>query len=132
MRDRRGLHTGFFASTGLFALVGAIYTWGDGVLWLQPKGIGLLLPVTDLLTAMPLSFLTAYGFWCKKRWALPLGLVTCGVYVFGSFAVYTLLWVQGPPYPWKLILPPIAGLTFSAYYIHFAIGHYSSIQKPSS
>ncbi len=105
-----------FLSTGIFAIVGALYTWGDGPIYNQKNLLAVLVPWADLLITGPLSLLAAYGVWKRLSWGNALGLMVCGIYLFGSALVYiSLLW-NGAPYPLELALPPIVGIGFGIIY----------------
>lgn len=105
-----------FLSTGVFAIVGALYTWGDGPIYHQNDLLAVLIPWADLLITGPLSLLAAFGVWKRKSWGFTLGLMVCGIYLFGSALVYiSLLW-NGAPYPLELALPPIVGIGFGIIY----------------
>ena len=106
----------FFLSTGIFAIVGALYTWGDGPLLAQEDLLTALIPWADLLFTGPLSLFAAYGVSQKKSWGPILGLMTCGIYLFGSALVYISLIWNGAPYPLKLALPPLAGIAIGIIY----------------
>lgn len=106
-----------FWSTGVFALVGALYTWGEGWLFAQQDLLLVMLPWADLLLTAPCSILAGYGIWKRKRWSLPLGTMTCGMYLLGSALVYIAVLWQGPPYPPRLLLPPVFGIGFAAGYL---------------
>ena len=105
-----------FLSTGIFAIAGALYTWGDGPIYQQKDLLAVLVPWADLLITGPLSLLAAYGVWKRLSWGTVLGLMVCGIYLFGSALVYiSLLW-NGAPYPLELALPPIVGIGFGIIY----------------
>ena len=97
MEKRNNSHTtsrlfaGLFLSTGVFALVGALFTWGEGWLFYQKDLTISLIPLTDLIFTAPLSLLAGYGIWVKKSCGIALGLVTSGVYMFGSVQVYIMV-----------------------------------------
>jgi len=105
-----------FLSTGVFAIVGALYTWGDGPIYDQKDLLIVLVPWADLLITGPLSILAAFGVWKFRSWGFILGLMVCGIYLFGSALVYiTLIW-NGAPYPPELLYPPILGIGFGIAY----------------
>jgi hypothetical protein len=102
-----------FFLTGVFAIVGALFTWGIGWLFKQTELNTSLLPIADLIIAGPLSIISSYGLFRKKTWGVILGLLTCGVYVFGSVLVYIqVIWI-GSPYNFQLIIPPFFGIGIS-------------------
>ena len=110
------LFSWLFLSTGIFAIVGALYTWGDGPIYQQKDLLAVLVPWADLLITGPLSLLAAYGVGKRFSWGTVLGLMVCGIYLFGSALVYiSLLW-NGAPYPLELALPPIIGIGFGIFY----------------
>lgn len=99
-----------FFSTGIFAILGALYTWGDGPLHLEEDLLTALVPWADLLVTGPLSIAAAYGIYARKDWGHITGLMTSGIYIFGSALVYIALIWQGAPYPLHLALPPLLGI----------------------
>ena len=110
-----------FFSTGIFAIVGALYTWGEGPLYYQDDLLTALVPWADLVITGPISILAAYGINTKKHWGMIAGLLACGIYLFGSVLVYiTLIW-EGAPYPLQLALPPLAGIAISIGYPYWII-----------
>ena len=56
-----------FFSTGIFAIVGALYTWGMDRSTTR-RFIGRPVPWADLLITGPLSLLAAYGVWKRLSW----------------------------------------------------------------
>ncbi|MCJ7733560.1 MAG: hypothetical protein MUP11_03335 [Anaerolineales bacterium] len=105
-----------FLSTGIFAIVGAIYTWGEGPIFDQNNLLAVLVPWGDLLITGPLSLLAAFGVARRKPWGFVAGLMVCGIYLFGSALVYISLIWEGAPYPFKLAFPPIIGVGFGISY----------------
>lgn len=106
----------FFLSTGVFAIIGALYSWGQGPIYQQKDLLIVLVPWADLLITGPLSLLAAFGVAKNKSWGPILGILVCGIYLFGSALVYISLIWQGPPYPLALALPPLPGITFAILY----------------
>lgn len=104
------LFTWIFLSTGVFAILGALYTWGEGPLFSEDDLLTALVPWADLLLTGPLSIFTAYGIKQNKSWGFYLGLMVCGIYLFGSLLVYISLAWHGAPYPPQLSLPPLSGI----------------------
>jgi len=128
MQDNiRIIFTWAFLSTGIFAVVGALYTWGAGWLFAEEDLIDFLLPMADLVVAAPLSFLAAWGLYQQKSWRLLLGMLACGTYLFGSVQVYIVVIWRGTPYPWELVLPPIFGIILVGSFSYWA--YQQSIQK---
>jgi hypothetical protein len=112
-----------FLSTGIFAIVGALYTWGDGPIYHQKDLLAVLIPWADLLITGPLSLLAAFGVWKMRSWGYLLGLMVCGIYLFGSALVYISLIWNGAPYPPELAYPPILGIGFGITYPIWALNH---------
>jgi hypothetical protein len=105
-----------FLSTGVFAIVGALYTWGNGPIYLQKDLLTVLIPWADLLITGPLSLLAAIGVWRRKSWGFLLGLMACGMYLFGSALVYVSLLWNGAPFPIELVFPPVVGIVFGIFF----------------
>jgi hypothetical protein len=105
--------------TGIFAFLGGLYTWGDGLIFLQNELLKVLIPWADILLTGPLSILGGIGLYNKKNWAFPLCLFISGIYVFGSVLVFiSMLWKHD--YSWFLILPSVSGFSIGiAYTIRF-------------
>jgi hypothetical protein len=109
-----------FILTGIFAIVGGLYTWGDGILFEQSEFTNVLIPWADILLTCPLSLLCGTGILRKKYWGQVLGLCTSGVYIFGSVLVFILIY-------WKntfsifLLIPSISGLLIGVGYIVFVL-----------
>lgn len=110
MKDWHKLFAWLFLSTGVFALVGGLFAWGEGWLFMQPHQCNTLLPWADLIVAAPLSWLAAYGIWAGKKWGMVISAMTCGIYLYGSVLVYLQVFWQGAPYAWQLLFPPVFGL----------------------
>jgi hypothetical protein len=106
-----------FLSTGIFALVGGLFTWGKGWLFSQTDLSDVLLPIADMVLTSPLSLVAAYGLWRNRVWGIYLGLVTAGIYLYGSVLVFILLIWFGKPYPMQLVVPPVFGLGIAVSYI---------------
>jgi hypothetical protein len=95
--------------TGVFAVIGGLYTWGDGLIFLQNELLKVLIPWADILLTGPLSIIGGIGLYNRKNWAFPLCLFVSGIYVFGSVLVFiSMLWKHD--YSWFLILPSFSGL----------------------
>jgi hypothetical protein len=108
---------GLFFFTGVFAIVGALFTWGKGWLFYQKDLTDMLIPIADLIFTAPLSLWTSYGIWTKKNWGIILGLMTSGIYMFGSVQVYILVFMKVPPYPFYLLIPPIFGFGIALWFL---------------
>jgi hypothetical protein len=102
-----------FIATGIFALVSSLFTWGGGWLFFQKNLLDFLLPMADLIISYPISLASGFGILKQKSWGIYLGLMTSGIYIFGSILVYIILLWQGFPYPLELLIPPIFGLAIA-------------------
>jgi len=118
-----------FFTTGVFATIGSLFSWGKGWLFTQTNLNNVLLPLSDLLVTSPLSFISAYGIWYKKNWGIFAGLLTSGIYIFGSVVVYVSIIWNGSPYPIQLIVPPIFGLSFAALFFIWVINTHLANQS---
>lgn len=110
------IYAGLFLTTGLFAILGGLYTWGKGPLFVHNDLVEALVPWGDLLMTGPLSLLAAFGLLKNTRWGYLMGLMVCGIYLFGSNLVYISLVWHGKPYPLQLALPPLAGILIGVSY----------------
>ncbi|TAE48234.1 MAG: hypothetical protein EAZ89_15555 [Bacteroidetes bacterium] len=102
-----------FLTTGIFAVAGSLFSWGEGWLFSQSQLSRVLLPWGDLILTGPLSLLSAYAVGSKRAWGIYTGLLTSGMYLFGSVLVFISLIWAGKPYPLRLIIPPIAGVSIA-------------------
>ena len=110
-----------FILTGIFALVGGIYTWGDGSLLNQTELIKLLIPWADIILTGPLSLVAGIGILKRKYWGPILGLAASGIYIFGSILVFiTINWSKD--YSFYLIVPASSGMLIGLGYIIQMIG----------
>jgi len=119
-----------FLSTGIFAIIGALYTWGEGPIFSQERLLSVLVPWGDLLVTGPLSLLAAFGVGRKKSWGQICGLMVCGIYIFGSALVYITLAWYGAPYPIQLALPPLAGLAIGIGFPVWVLSSYKGYPYP--
>jgi len=109
-----------FILTGFFAIVGGLYTWGDGSIYRQNELVKILIPWADIILTGPLSLICGYGVIKNKNWGHILGLSTSGIYIFGSLIVFiSMLWNKD--YSIYLITPAISGLLIGLVYIGIAI-----------
>jgi len=98
-----------FILTGIFAIAGGLYTWGDGSIFSQTELLTVLIPVADIILTGPISLISGYGILKKLNWGKVLGLFTSGIYIFGSVQVFiTMIWNND--YSVLLIIPSISGL----------------------
>ena len=116
-----------FFTTGVFALVGSLFCWGDGWLFEQTNLQRIILPLADLILTAPLSLLTAYGIASKKYWGIYFGIFTAGIYSLGSLLVFISVFWNGYPYPIQLIIPPIFGLSITILYLIWVLKNYKIV-----
>jgi len=112
-RIANSLFAWLFFTTGVFSIVGSLFSWGEGWLFDQFNLSSGLIPLGDLILTAPLSLIAAYGLWCKKVWGIYTGLLTSGIYSFGSVLVFISVIWKGSPYPVQLIIPPVVGCVIS-------------------
>ena len=109
-----------FLLTGIFALLGGLYTWGDGSIFNQSELTNVLIPWADIILTAPLSITVGFGLLRKKHWAKLLGLTLSGIYIFGSILVFiSLIWNQN--YTLYLIIPATTGLLIGVGYIGYEV-----------
>lgn len=109
-----------FILTGIFAIAGGLYTWGDGILFDQSELVKVLIPWTDLLLTGPLSLICGYGIIKKRYWGQMLGLCTSGIYIFGSTLVFiSMYWNKD--YSIFLLIPALSGLLIGLGFIVLTI-----------
>lgn len=97
-----------FTLTGIFAIVGGLYTWGDGSIFLQRELLSVWIPWADIILTGPVSIISGYGILKNLTWGRILGLVTSGIYLFGSVLVFiTIVWNND--YAHFLLVPSISG-----------------------
>lgn len=106
-----------FFTTGIFAVAGSLVSWGEGWLFSQSRLSTVLLPLGDLILTGPLSLVSAYALWSKRGWGIYTGLLTSGIYLFGSVLVFISLIWTGKPYPLRLIIPPIFGVSIAVSFV---------------
>ncbi len=102
-----------FFTTGVFAIIGSLFSWGEGWLFSNFNISNGLIPLADLILSGPISMIAAYGLWVKRAWGIYLGLFTSGIYGFGSVLVFISVIWNGSPYPIQLVVPPLAGLSIA-------------------
>jgi hypothetical protein len=106
-----------FLSTGVFAIVGALFSWDSRWLFEQEDVRKVLIPMADLLMAGPFSLIAAFGIRAGKKWGHVFGLATAGMYLYGSVQVYVLLFWQDTTLPLYLAIPPIFGVSIAIGYM---------------
>ncbi len=109
-----------FILIGIFAIVGGLYTWGDGSIFSQTELLNVLIPWADITLTGPISIVSGYGIVKKLNWGSVFGLVTSGIYLFGSVLVFiTMVW--NSTYSVFLAVPSISGFLIGAGFVVFTI-----------
>jgi len=109
-----------FILTGFFAIVGGLYTWGNGNIFKQNELIKVLIPFADIIVTGPLSIISGIGLLKKKYWGNILGLSSSGIYIFGSVLVFTSV-VWNNDFSIFLILPATSGLIIGIAYLYLSL-----------
>lgn len=114
-----------FILTGIFAIVGALYTWGDGIIFSQSELAKTLIPWADIILTGPLSIICGYGILKSRYWGESLSLLVSGIYIFGSLLVFiSIFWNSN--YSIFLIIPALSGLLIGLGYTVFTIKELSN------
>lgn len=109
-----------FILTGFFAILGGLYTWGDGSIFQQTELMKVLIPWADVLLTGPLSLICGYGILKRRSWGHSLGLITSGIYVFGSLLVFiNIFWNRD--YSIYLIIPALSGCLIGVTFTFFTL-----------
>ena len=106
--------------TGIFAILGGLYTWGDGNIFTQNELAKVLIPWSDILFTGPASLIIGYALVTSKSWGIPLGYMISGVYILGSFLVFISM-VWNNHYAWYLIIPATSGLIIGTSFVIFGL-----------
>lgn len=110
-----------FLLTGIFSIVSSLFAWGEGWLFTMTRFDSFLLPMADLLTTAPLSLLTAYGIFKKKHWGHTCGVLTSGMYMFGSVIVFITLFWKEQGNALELLVPSLSGFALALSFFIFNI-----------
>jgi hypothetical protein len=109
-----------FILTGIFAIAGGLYTWGDGSIFSQKELLTVLIPLADILLTGPVSLVSGYGILSDQTWGRVFGLLTSGIYLFGSALVLiTIVWNRD--YSVFLIVPAVSGGLIGAGFVAFTL-----------
>ncbi|MDX1314329.1 MAG: hypothetical protein R3356_02405 [Eudoraea sp.] len=109
-----------FILTGFFAIIGGLYTWGEGSIFKQEELSKVLIPWADVIFTGPLSLLCGYGILKSRFWGELIALATAGIYVFGSVLVWIGMVWEGV-YPWYLTIPSISGFLIGILYFVYVV-----------
>jgi hypothetical protein len=117
-----------FILTGVFAIAGGLYTWGDGSIFSQTELLSVLVPWADIILTGPISLISGYGIFKNMNWGKILGLLTSGIYTLGSVLVFiTIIWNND--YSVFLLVPSISGFLLGAGYVAIAIKDWAIIKN---
>lgn len=109
-----------FILTGIFAIVGGLYTWGDGSIFAQTELLTVLIPMADVLLTGPVSLASGYGILRDRAWGRVFALFTSGIYLFGSVLVFiTMVWDRD--YSIFLGIPAVSGGLIGAGFVAFTL-----------
>jgi uncharacterized membrane protein (DUF2068 family) len=107
-----------FILTGIFAIIGGLFTWGKGFIFIQKELFTALIPLADIILTGPISIISGYGIIKNRNWGSILGLVTSGIYLFGSILVFiTIVWNHD--YSIKILVPSITGFSIGLCFVLF-------------
>lgn len=118
-----------FFLTGIFAIAGGLYTWGEGNLFKQQELLKVLIPWADIILTGPLSLVYGLGILRRRNWGQVLGLATSGIYVFGSLLVFICMF-WNKEFPVYLVIPALSGAFIGMSYIGITTRHASDILSP--
>lgn len=109
-----------FILTGIFAIAGGLYTWGDGSIFSKTELLTVLIPWADIILTGPVSIVCGYAIMKNLNWGSVLGLVASGIYIFGSVLVFiTIVWKND--YSAFLVVPSISGFLIGSGFVTFTI-----------
>ena len=117
MKSKERIFGILFLLTGIFALLGGLYTWGDGNVFDQNELAKVLIPLADIIVTTPVSIAAGYGLIKNRRWGEKLALMASGIYIFGSVMVFvSIIWNSN--YDLLLIVPAISGMFIGLMYAY--------------
>lgn len=117
-----------FILTGVFAVAGGLYTWGDGSIFSKTELLTALIPWADIILTGPVSLVSGYGLIRNRKWGSVVGLMTSGIYIFGSVLVFiTVFWNKD--YSVFLLTPSISGFLIGVGYVVFQIKERALYEK---
>lgn len=120
-----------FILTGFFAVLGGLYTWGDGSIFKQQELLKVLIPWADIVLTGPLSWLGGFGIIRGKYWGRVLGLVISGIYVFGSvLVIINMIW--SADFSVFFIIPALSGLFIGSGFVIWTLVHPQSQNSPGT
>lgn len=109
-----------FLLTGIFAIAGGLYSWGDGSIFTQSELLKVLVPWADIVLTGPLSIACGIGILRIYYWGKILGLVASGIYLFGSLLVFiTMIWNND--FTIILIVPSVSGFLIGLGFVVYCL-----------
>ncbi len=118
-----------FILTGFFAIIGGLYTWGEGSILKQNELVKVLIPWADIVLTGPLSIVSGFGLLKNKSWAKVFSLNLSGIYVFGSILVFTSI-IWNNDFSIYLIVPSLTGFLIGLSYTILVWRDSIGIKKP--
>ena len=97
-----------------------MYTWGDGSIFSKTELLTVLIPLADIILTGPISLACGYGIINNLSWDRDFGLITSGIYIFGSLLVFTTIFWNND-YSVFLIAPSISGFLIGTGYVAITI-----------
>jgi len=116
-----------FILTGIFSIVGGLYTWGDGSIFSQTELLTVLIPWADIILTGPISLVCGYAIIKNLFWGSVFGLVTSGIYILGSVLVFIAI-IWNNDYSVFLIVPSVCGFLISLGFVIFSLKEKSKFE----
>jgi len=73
---------------GIFAIIGSVFLWGEGLYINFPEDIDLALPSADIFINGPASILAGLGLWKTRKWGFAMAWFTSGIYLYASVEIF--------------------------------------------
>jgi hypothetical protein len=103
-------------STGIFALISSLYSWGEGLIFTVETPM-ILIIAADLFITVPASLILSYGIFDRKPWVSGFRWFPIGMYLWGSAMVYIIELSGGAPYNIIFLLIPLSGISLAIFLI---------------
>ena len=102
-----------FILTGLFAIIGALFSWGSGWLFDQPSSPATSLIYADLILAGPLAVLAGILKLNNLKYANAALLTSSGLMIYGSVQVWVMILMNQVPNNALFWIPSIFGFALA-------------------
>ena len=89
---------------GIFAIIGSVFLWGEGLYFNFPEDIDLALPSADIFINGPASILAGLGLWKNRKWGFAMAWFTAGIYLYASVEVFVWAVQEGNLTP-EIVIP---------------------------